>query len=227
MRHRLQRRTPLRLDVDRHRRPTPPPADPPQPDPEREGDPRSGVLPVLRPRAPPRNATDPDQGRRTPPARGRGLPNRQGRLRAGPFPGQNLPPAPTTPRAGHGRLGRGRRHPRPPPHNQQPHACTGQSTHASTGRSRADPTHRRRGETPGQPIHPQLAQHRTSPALVHLATTPPSPRPLAPPPSTPQTPMTRSQSRTAVLRSPPWSFTRKTFPACLPAGARETLPADQ
>src|SRR5690606_811266 len=56
-----------------------------------------------------------------------------------------------------------------------------------------------RGETPGQSTHPDLAQPRTPPALAHLATTPPSPRPLVPLPDPPQPPMTRSRSTTAVL----------------------------
>ncbi|TDC86842.1 DNA-processing protein DprA, partial [Actinomadura sp. 7K507] len=42
-------------------------------------------------------------------------------------------------------------------------------------------------------------QHRAPPALAHLATTPPSPRPLVPLPGPPQPPMTRSRSTTAVL----------------------------
>jgi hypothetical protein len=54
-----------------------------------------------------------DQDRGTPPARGGGFPDRQGRLWPRPLPGQNLSGAATPPDAVHGRPGRLRHH-RPP-----------------------------------------------------------------------------------------------------------------
>src|SRR5690606_17522116 len=69
----------------------------------------------------------------------------------------------------------------------------------TTRRPRTTPTDRPRSETPGQPTHPQPAPPGTPPALAAVATTPPSPRPLAPPANPTQPTMTRSRSRTAVL----------------------------
>lgn len=93
------------------------------------------------PRGAPRRTGDADHRSRAALARGGGLPDRQGRLRAGPLPGAHLSGAAAPHRAGHGRLGgllRGRRAGAPlrrPPTADQPGP-------ESARRARADPPHR-------------------------------------------------------------------------------------
>jgi hypothetical protein len=53
---------------------------------------------------------------------------------------------------------------------------------AATSRSWPDPHHRPRSQTPVQPGYPNPTQHRAPFALVLVAQTTPSPRPLVPPP---------------------------------------------
>ena len=78
----------------------------------------------------------------------------------------------------------------------------------ATPRPRADPTDRRRDQTPDQPGCPNRATTGPPPAMVLVATPPSSPRPLVSPPNTttPQpstsTNMIRSQSAAAVLDAP-------------------------
>ena len=80
-------------------------------------------------------------------------------------------------RSGHGRPRRLRGHRRRSSH---PPPATGAAAHparpATTPRSRADPTHRRRDQTPVQPDHPPPPARTPPPAVEHLETPPPSPR---------------------------------------------------
>src|SRR5262249_40638294 len=109
---------------------------------------------------------------------------RQRPLWTRPLPSPPLHVTPAAHRAHPGRARGLRRHRRP---SQTPCASTDPAHHTrptTTRRPRPDRTHRRRNQTPVPAGHPPPPARNPPPALGLVATTPPSPRPLVPPPRT-------------------------------------------
>ncbi|MBS2964251.1 S9 family peptidase [Actinocrinis puniceicyclus] len=172
----------LRLGVDRHRQPTPPPADPSPPTQRRVGLP---LLPRARRTGAEHGPAD-QSGRAALAVRGE-LPVRQGLPRPGPVPGTPLHRHRAPHRVGHGRPGdlRRRRRVAQAPH-RHPSTASGAPRPAAAPRPRPDPADRPRNTTPAR-RSPAPRQTRRAPrTLAHLATPTPGPSPLVPPPRTTQ-----------------------------------------
>ena len=186
-RPRLQGPALVRLGLDRHRQPAPPPAGPPPPQDRGPG------LPLLlgaRHAGPDQGPADPR--RRAQMAHRRRFRVQQGLLRARPVPGPALHRDRPPHRAGHGRPGHLRHHRRP---GQRPHrhpgTAPGPGRSAAARRSRHDPAdHPGDQATARRPHHPAPSPMARHP-LGRMDPPPPSPLTMVP-----QTHQTRPRRRT-------------------------------